>query len=50
VPGFLGMPAAGVEIHPGDSRNSFEDLAMSIRYLLTEYGKAFGVEPLVRAL
>ena len=44
----LGKPASIVEIHPGDrSKNFFEDIVRSIRFLLDKYSEAFGVEPLI---
>jgi len=45
---FLGKPASVIEIHPGNRRkNSFQDIANSISFLLDKYGEAFGVEPLI---
>jgi len=44
---FFGVPAAAVEIHPGDRRNSFGDIVVSIGFLLDKYHEDFEVEPLV---
>lgn len=44
---FYQFPASVIEIHPGDRRNEFEHLAISMRLLQEEYFKEFKVEPLV---
>lgn len=44
---LFGIPAAAIEIHPGDKRNSFRDIVTSIGFLLDEYHKKFEVEPLI---
>ena len=44
---FLGIPATVIEIHPGDKRNSFEDIIMSITFLLDRYNEEFKIEPLI---
>lgn len=44
---FFGVSAAVVEIHPGDRRNSFGDIVVSIIFLLDRYHEDLGVEPLV---
>jgi len=44
---FLGMPSTIIEIHSGDRRNSFEDIAVSIQLLLERYAKEFDFEPLI---
>lgn len=45
---FLGKPASIIEIHPGNRRkNSFSEIAKSIRFLLDKYGEVFRVEPLI---
>ena len=45
---FLGKPASIIEIHPGNRRkNSFSEIAKSIRFLLDKYREVFGVEPLI---
>jgi len=42
---FLGIPAAMIEIHPGDTNNSYENIVTSIKMLLNRYHDEFGVEP-----
>ena len=44
---FLGAPASIVEIHPGDKRNSFENIASAARSLLDRYSEEFKMEPVV---
>jgi len=44
---FLEKPAKAIEIHPGDRRNSFSDIAQSVEILLKAYKERFGIEPLV---
>jgi len=44
---FFSLPATVVEIHPGDRRNSSEDIGLSISLLLDKYKEEFKVEPLV---
>ena len=45
ISGFFGTPAAKIEIHPGDSRNSFADIARGIQVIHDEYENAFGIIP-----
>jgi len=42
---FFGIPANIIEIHPGYKKNSFDDLIISIKFLLDRYNEEFGVEP-----
>jgi len=42
---FLGSPAANIEIHPGDRRNSSGDILKGVQLLLAEYEKVFGIVP-----
>jgi hypothetical protein len=42
---FLGTPAAKIEIHPGDRRNSFADIAGSIQKIQNAYEDVFGMIP-----
>lgn len=45
---FLGKPASIIEIHPGNrSKDSFEDIAKSITFLLDKYKEGLGVEPFI---
>ena len=44
---FFSKPAAIIEIHPGDKRNSFEDLVESMRLLVDKYDAEFKVKPLI---
>lgn len=44
---YLNYPASAIEIHPGDKRNSYENVAESIERLLLEYKKEFNIEPLI---
>ncbi len=44
---FFEIPPFVIEIHPGDKRNSFDNIAESITYLLGMYRSKFNVEPLV---
>jgi len=44
---FLGIPVTVIEIHPGNKRNSFEDIIMSITFLLDRYDEKFKIEPLI---
>jgi len=44
---FNNMPAAIIEIHPGDKENKSDDILKSIELLLGKYSKKFRVEPLV---
>ena len=42
---FLGTPAAKIEIHPGDRRNSYADIAGSIQKIRNEYENVFNTIP-----
>ena len=42
---FLGSPAANIEIHPGDRRNSSGDILKGVQLILAEYEKVFGIVP-----
>jgi len=42
---FLGGPAAKIEIHPGDRRNSPSDILKGVQLILAEYQKVFGIAP-----
>ena len=42
---FLGMPAAKIEIHPGERRNSYSDIVAVVRKLQERYGDVFGMVP-----
>ena len=42
---FLGMPAAKIEIHPGDKRNSYSDIVAVVRKLQERYSDTFGMVP-----
>ena len=42
---FLGSPAAKIEIHPGDRRNSPGDILKGVQLILAEYEKLFGIVP-----
>ena len=44
---FFGIPAAIIEIHPGDNRNSFENIVTSIAFLWDRYYEEFKIEPLI---
>jgi hypothetical protein len=44
---FLNVPASVIEIHPGDKRNSFDDLLAGARSLLNLYAKEIHAEPLI---
>lgn len=44
---FFGIPPTIIELHPGDRKNSFEDILKSIMFLLDKYNEVFGVEPLI---
>ncbi|MDN7025959.1 hypothetical protein FGU65_13875 [Methanoculleus sp. FWC-SCC1] len=44
---FLGSPAAAVEIHPGDARNTHEDLILAVDDIVEAHESAFGFAPLV---
>jgi Xylose isomerase-like TIM barrel len=41
----LGPPAAAVEIHPGDTRNSFDDLINASRLIIAGFQKEFSTTP-----
>jgi hypothetical protein len=47
VENFLGSPASAIEIHPGDTRNTREDLILAVDDIVEAHESAFGVEPLV---
>jgi hypothetical protein len=42
---FLGGPAAKIEIHPGDRRNSPGDILKGVQLILAEYQKVFSIAP-----
>jgi hypothetical protein len=42
---FLGTPPAKVEIHPGDRRNSFADIARCVKVIQAGYQDSFGHVP-----
>jgi hypothetical protein len=42
---YFGIPPAKIEIHPGDRRNSFSDIARSVKSIQKEYEDKFGVIP-----
>ena len=42
---FFGMPPAKIEIHPGDRRNSFADIAKSVKKIQDGYDSSFGTIP-----
>jgi hypothetical protein len=44
---FLGRPAEAIEIHSGDRRNSFTDIALAVSSIVEAHHSAFGQEPLV---
>ena len=44
---FFGLPATVIEIHPGDKRNSFENIISSIIFLQDRYNEEFNVEPFI---
>lgn len=44
---FLTIPPKAIEIHPGDRRNSFEDISSSIKLLLEVYKREFNIVPLI---
>ena len=47
ISNFFGMPAAAIEIHPGNRKNSYRNITTSIITLLDEYNKEFKVKPLI---
>ena len=42
---FLGIPPAKIEIHPGDRKNSFADIAGSVKAIQAGYQDSFGCVP-----
>jgi len=44
---FFGLPAKAIEIHPGDKRNSFQNIITSIQSLLSQYKSKMDCEPLI---
>jgi hypothetical protein len=42
---FLGTPASKIEIHPGDSRNSYADIALAVTTMQERYEDAFHAIP-----
>jgi len=44
---FFGLPARAIEIHPGDKRNSFQNIITSIEFLLSQYKSKMESEPLI---
>lgn len=42
---FFGLPPAKIEIHPGNRRNSFADLAQSVKKIQDGYHSSFGIAP-----
>jgi hypothetical protein len=42
---FFKIPAAKIEIHPGDRRNSFVDIARAVKTILGRYEDAFNTIP-----
>jgi len=44
---FFGLPASAIEIHPGDKRNSFQNVMTSIESLLSKYKSKMDSEPLI---
>lgn len=44
---FFARPASIIEIHPGDTRNSYEDILESAKVLLERYAAEFKKEPLI---
>ena len=44
---FFGVPAAAIEIHPGNRRNSFKGLVKSIIFILEKYSEQLKTEPII---
>jgi hypothetical protein len=44
---FLNVPASVIEVHPGDRRNSFQDLIAGARSLLSLYAHEMHTQPLI---
>jgi hypothetical protein len=42
---FFGCPAKKIEIHPGDRRNSPDDILKSVHIILAQYEKLFRIAP-----
>jgi hypothetical protein len=42
---FLGAPPAKIEIHPGDSRNSFSDIIYGVKTIQIGFSNTFGIVP-----
>jgi len=42
---FFGTPADKIEIHPGDRRNSMDDILKGVEGILSDYENKFGVTP-----
>jgi hypothetical protein len=42
---FFGTSPAKIEIHPGDSRNSFADIVQAVNAIQTGFGDTFGLVP-----
>ena len=42
---YLKVPASVIEIHPGDDRNTYEDLIRACREILRRYESALGIMP-----
>jgi hypothetical protein len=44
---YLARPPSAIEIHPGDRRNTYEDIVHAANSFLTRLNDAFGVEPFI---
>ena len=44
---FFGKPPRYIEIHPGDQRNTFQDLLSAINLLIDEHKAALGQKPII---
>ena len=45
ISAHLGLPPAKIEIHPGDRRNSYADIANGVNELIEGFAAVFGCEP-----
>jgi len=44
---FFGLPPAAIEIHPGDRRNTYQDIANGVSFLLEGFKKEWEYAPLI---
>jgi len=43
----LSLPPAVIEIHPGDARNSVDDIINAVRFIQEKFRSGFGTHPII---